>query len=476
MKTNRTLPARRSIALALSLALLLTPVAQADMDSDLGSFFDGLNFSNVTPAGAYQGQSAGYYTGGSVFMRAPQRNYTLFSVQWPKVRAGCGGIDLFTGGFSFINSQALVDMLRNIGEVAIAQAFMLALKVISPQIADTMSELQSWAQKFNNMNINSCEAGQQLVGGALEFFGQENGTCMVERVNTYGDSYADAKIACGAGGELESTLNTAKNNNSDASKLMITEGNIAWKALMKNSFFASDTNLAEVVMNLSGTLVIKKTDPGTPDTTTLRSVKPSILLDGSGNRLIDILLKGGTASVDGCSDGTLENQCLEFAPKDVTISTGLIEKTRTILNNIQSKIVSDSALDAEETGLLESTALPVQKYLTVGQAYFSGGAMSDIDIYATLIAKDILYTYLNDLLGKMATSAKALQLKKDDNIQDFHNSIIQARNEIRRYKDDTKERFDEALAFTEKTRTYEKALASRLSPGMFRTLSWSAAQ
>ena len=138
--------------------------------------------------------------------------------------------------------------------------------------------------------------------------------------------------------------------------------------------------------------------------------------------------------------------------------------------------MSDSALDAEETGLLESTALPVQKYLTVGQAYFSGGAMSDIDIYATLIAKDILYTYLNDLLGKMATSAKALQLKKDDNIQDFHNSIIQARNEIRRYKDDTKERFDEALAFTEKTRTYEKALASRLSPGMFRTLSWSAAQ
>ena len=331
MKTNRTLPTRRPIALALSLALLLTPVAQADMDSDLGSFFDGLNFSNVTPGGAYQGQSAGYYTGGSVFMRAPQRNYTLFSVQWPKVRAGCGGIDLFTGGFSFINSQALVDMLRNIGEVAIAQAFMLALKVISPQIADTMSELQSWAQKFNNMNINSCEAGQQLVGGALEYFGQENGTCMVERVNTYGDSYADAKIACGAGGELESTLNTAKNNNSDASKLMITEGNIAWKALMKNSFFAGDTNLAEVVSRTSPALSSSRRRIQVHRTPRrLRSVKPSILLDGSGNRLIDILLKGGTASVDGCSDGTLENQCLEFAAKDVTISTGLIEKTRTI--------------------------------------------------------------------------------------------------------------------------------------------------
>jgi conjugative transfer pilus assembly protein TraH len=470
------IPARHPITLALILVLACARPAQADMDSDLGSFFDGMNFSNVTPAGAYEGQSAGYYTGGSAFLRVPQRNYTLFSVQWPKVRAGCGGIDLFSGGFSFINSQALVDMLRNIGEVAITQAFMLALKVISPQIADTMGELQSWAQKFNNMNINSCEAGQQLVGGALEFFGQESGTCLVERVNTYGDSYADAKIACGAGGELESTLNTARNNNSDASKLMITEGNIAWKALMKNSFFANDTDLAEVVMNLSGTLVVKKTDPGTPDTTTLRSVKPSILLDGSGNGFIEILLKGGTASIDGCADGTSENQCLAFAAKEVTIGTGLIDKTRTILDRIQGKIVSDAALDAEEIGLLESTALPVQKYLTVGQAYFSNAAMSDIDIYATLIAKDILYTYLNDLLGKMATSAKALQLRQDDNIQDFHTSIVQARAEIRRYRDDTQERFDEALAFTEKTRTYEKALASRLSPGLFRTLSWSAAQ
>ena len=424
----------------------------------------------------YQGQSAGYYTGGSTFLRVPQRNYTLFSVQWPKARAGCGGIDLFTGGFSFINSQALVDMLRNIGEVAITQAFMLALKVISPQIADTMSELQSWAQKFNNMNINSCEAGQQVVGGALEFFGQENGTCIIERVNTYGDSYAEAKVACGAGGELESTLESARASNSDANRLMITEGNVAWRALMRNSFFASDTALAQVVMNLSGTLVVRKTNPGAADTTTVRSVLPSILLDGSGNRLIEVLLKGGATTINGCSDGTLENQCMTFATKQVSIGTGLIDRTRTILDGIQGSIASDTALDAEQIGLLESTALPVQKYLTVGQAYFTNGAMSDIDTYATLIAKDILYTYLNDLLGKVATSAKALQLRKDDNIQDFHDSIVQARAEIRRYRDDTQERFDEALAFTERTRTYEKALATRLSPGLFRTLSWSAAQ
>ena len=43
------------------------------------------------------------YTGGSLMMRAPGRNYPLATVQLPSLRAGCGGIDIYGGAFSFIN-------------------------------------------------------------------------------------------------------------------------------------------------------------------------------------------------------------------------------------------------------------------------------------------------------------------------------------------------------------------------------------
>ena len=42
------------------------------------------------------------YTGGNLTLAAPSRSYNLMSVQAPTVNAGCGGIDLHLGGFSFI--------------------------------------------------------------------------------------------------------------------------------------------------------------------------------------------------------------------------------------------------------------------------------------------------------------------------------------------------------------------------------------
>jgi conjugative transfer pilus assembly protein TraH len=58
------------------------------------------------------------YTGGSLFLRTPSRNYQLLSAAAPSLRGGCGGIDAFAGAFSFINVDQFVAMLRNIGQNA----------------------------------------------------------------------------------------------------------------------------------------------------------------------------------------------------------------------------------------------------------------------------------------------------------------------------------------------------------------------
>lgn len=70
--------------------------AQADVNGDLNGFFNNLGYSgNVTQAQAWQGQAAGYFSGGSVYLRNPVKNVQLVSMQLPSLNAGCGGTTFF---------------------------------------------------------------------------------------------------------------------------------------------------------------------------------------------------------------------------------------------------------------------------------------------------------------------------------------------------------------------------------------------
>ncbi|HRJ52245.1 MAG TPA: conjugal transfer protein TraH [Candidatus Thiothrix moscowensis] len=460
------------------IAVFLAGTAQADLASDMGSFFDDLNYANVTPGGAYKGQSATYYTGGSAFVRVPARTYTLGSIQFPSFRAGCGGIDLFAGGFSFINKEQLVAMLRNIGSAAVSYGFMVGMRSLSPQLTATLEKLQDWSQQFNNFQINSCEEGARLVGGALSQFSREKSACLAQKTapaaqGGQGMSHAEALMACTTGGERNSTNNNG-DPNSPASIINATEGNVAWRALMKNAFFSSNTAVAEVMMNLSGTVVTYKNGVG-DDALTISHTVPSILMEGKGIQLLNTLLQGGSVPIVGCADGFGEMQCRDVtAGRTVNIPApqALVTRVQNILQAIDKNITTDDKLSAEQQGLLASTSLPVYKYLTVQAVYLPGTASNTVDTYALLIAKDILATYLNDLLGKVtASSALIKSNEKDDaKFQAFKDGIFQARSEIRKYKDDVGKAFDDALTFSASVQNQEKAILGNLTPGLFQSV------
>ena len=121
-----TKPIQRLIAGLLSLTLAATPIAAlpADLNTEMQSMFNELGaVGNVTSPGAFRGQAMNLYTGGSLMMRSPGRNYPLASAQLPSMRAGCGGIDIYGGAFSFINKQQFIALLLNIGSNAVGYAF-----------------------------------------------------------------------------------------------------------------------------------------------------------------------------------------------------------------------------------------------------------------------------------------------------------------------------------------------------------------
>ena len=88
------------------LACLAAQSASATVSQDLDNFFNGIGLtSNTTNPAAFESQAAGFFGGGSLYARNQVRQYQLVQLDLPSYRAGCGGIDLFTGSLSFL-SQA----------------------------------------------------------------------------------------------------------------------------------------------------------------------------------------------------------------------------------------------------------------------------------------------------------------------------------------------------------------------------------
>ncbi|WP_259293104.1 conjugal transfer protein TraH, partial [Legionella bozemanae] len=146
-------------------ALLLLGTSQlfANAESDLSHFFNNLGFdANVTGSHAYQTQAAGYAALGSVYARNQVRTIRLAHVDVPGMRSGCGGIDLFAGGFSFIKSDQIVKFMQNILSGGAGYALNLALETELPEIAHAMQFMQKLANEINGTNFNSCEMGENL--------------------------------------------------------------------------------------------------------------------------------------------------------------------------------------------------------------------------------------------------------------------------------------------------------------------------
>ena len=91
---------------------------------------DWLAQNTSNPPDYFAGQKRGYYSGGSFSARWPNNATYPVTVEPPRIRSGCGGIDIFLGGFSFLNFEYLVQKLQRILMSGGAVAFDLALKTL----------------------------------------------------------------------------------------------------------------------------------------------------------------------------------------------------------------------------------------------------------------------------------------------------------------------------------------------------------
>lgn len=445
--------------------------AQAGINDDLNQYFNKLGFSsNISSPSAYHGQAAGYYSGGSVFTRNAVRDVQIVQLDLPSYRSGCGGIDLYAGGFSFINSDQLVSVLKNILNNAEAYSFTLAMETVTPEIANVMKYWYDLANKVNQANVNSCETAEGLVGGLWpKTRAAHQRVCEdVGSSTNYFSDWAAARQGCGVGGDDSNVMNSGKQN-PYFKNIIVDNGNIAWKAIQKVGFLKSDPELAELFMSLSGTVIIYNNGSG-EHANVEHVTYPALIED---DKILNSLLHGGNAKIYQC-DTTDADGCLHLHQEKMTISDGnaFSSHVAKILDHIVTKIYEDKPLNDEEIGLLQSTSLPIYKILNVEAAFEKDKAVVDVASYADIIAVDILFQYLRESLLIVKNSIATLPYP-DQILAELQPNLERELVNLRKQQEGAYKQLALSLQLIEQTQTLERMLAGDLSTELSNTLSWA---
>ncbi len=375
--------------------------ASANIQSEMQTWFNEMGaYGNVTGAQVVQGQTSTVYTGGSMYMRTPIRNYQLASIAPPSIRTGCGGIDLFAGSFSFINSEQLTALLRNIANNAVGYAFMMAVKSISPEVADLMQYLQDQASKINNMNLNSCQLAEGITTATLGPMLSDK----KEQANAQGTGsvlsnlWPDSFQSFDQWRQDKNAKKQARQQaaNADANlKEILEPGNVVWKALQKTD---TPDELKELMMSMVGTIII--IPPGdlgneNGDKPLWRYVGPTGVKfsDFMGNpesatRNDITLLKCGNDY--GCMNPTaVPNQSVASLSWHVRQT---MEKATDKIMNRQSQ-----SFDGIDYAVYMNSSIPVWRLANVA-AMSRGGPALLTNNYAQTVAVELAYNWFTEMV------------------------------------------------------------------------------
>jgi len=143
------------------ISLLVVQVAEA---SWLKEFHDS---SVLTSPNAASNQKRSYYSAGGFSARVKHKSDPLMSVSLPSISAGCGGIDVFFGGVSFLNPSYLIEKATGMLKNAPYVAFSIGLKALSTQFADTIDAAQAITDQLNQLQFDECGAAKGLVSLAM---------------------------------------------------------------------------------------------------------------------------------------------------------------------------------------------------------------------------------------------------------------------------------------------------------------------
>ena len=327
---------------------------------------------------------------------------------------------------------------------------------------------------MNNLNINSCEMAQGLVGGIWPK-GDLADKAICEAIgNSEGvfTDYAAAKHGCGTKGQRDSTNAGAGSDYADVNPGVAR--NYTWHILKKSAFFnpggSFDRELAEYAMTLIGTIIYvppKDASPGkfVPFAGDASSTLVTALLDGTSGQTIKVF---DCDEADQCLDPTFRNMSLASSkairPRVAALITSMVEAIR-----------ADTAIGNAEKELLQVASVPLYKILTVQAAYGRGMPTDDRETLAEIASVDLLFAVLERIVGEAGRSMSTFIGADEAKLTMWQGQMSEVRRALANRQANSQAKVSAIMQIIEKTAMIENMLSASMSPSMAAALDWSRA-
>lgn len=347
--------------------LLFQLLAGSAIGGSMQEFLDNAIIEVENPT-AVQSQERNFLWGGGLHLRTPNMVFQPFQVTPPRLKAGCGGIDITFGGFSYFNQEHLVSFLEQVIAAAPAFAFNVALATVCEQCETASTTLTSLANSINGLNMTSCQAAQAL-GGAT---GQLVGNTINERLlggqesswlRGVNDSLSSANRF------LQDFEQSLADSGCDPTNPACVHFNFRQPLLTRalaNTYF-NDGPTEYFLRFLIGDVI-----PILPsDLSQSRGIQPMILpesgLAGDFNALITQWIWGSNPGE--CTQTNVVQPGYQIVnsapvPVDVTLQT-LCSRVNVRLDSIFNKILSRQALLTDDIRFLNAYRMPLYKLINL---------------------------------------------------------------------------------------------------------------
>ncbi len=395
------------VSVALTLALYM-PSAQASLNGRLDEVFNGM--SNHTNPNTFQTERRGVIAGGSFNMRVPVKSANVVNITLPNAGAGCSGIDLYGGSFSYINSEEFVAFMRSVAANASGYAFQIALSSMCEKCSQHMEMLQKKVQELNQYFGNSCQLAQGIVNDSLSAFGRKglNDASLVGQFSGLGDLF-----------NLNSTQDASsiyqKVAQAEPEEVKKLSGNIVWQALVNHTSLAHDHDLAQAIMSITGTIIADTKDNEVV-------VLPHSLLS------LRTFIEGGDTSLYRCNT-TSDGGCLAVTVTTTQID-GLAQRLVAIFNDngIVHKLATNSgSLSATELAFVNSLPSGVMAKIRTLSAKNAGVAklfvLQSAPLLSFAIATSMIDSYVAEVEAAIGQSNHAYATQMLSQLTNVRNDL-----------------------------------------------------
>ena len=259
---------------AASMAIAMTFIAAPrDAQAGLKEAMNEMFVTTGTGAQSIDTQRLKGVYGGSMSLRPVGRGINIVQFAAPRIDAGCGGIDIFFGSFSFINGAQFEQLIRSIAANAVGFAIKAAIQGMCDPCAAIIGKLEDAVRELNSLAKNSCATANAMFSEEGREKLMESARKIGENVSTAMSLTSDWLAGVNKSHGEKSTKTASAGGNAVAANNNPHYGNLVYRAAKESmsngtntlSAFFSQQQVTEIVMSLYGTTIVAPpTNTGQP--------------------------------------------------------------------------------------------------------------------------------------------------------------------------------------------------------------------